>query len=207
MKVELALALRDDAQALIIERLKWDEETEYTGPVTDRTNRLFSYMQDFTQRQKLFKTPLINGNIWTLWSFMFDESGDVLQLVQDELDFLTTEYPNHIIIAGAFTFEVGDLACRQVGTQLVIDTRTVTKTWSVLNPDYQPDPEEPDFDDRYVLRITGDVEEEYVSGHTGTPTYPIHPRLIEFMPDAEGVPATELADINLMFGQPPRNFL
>ena len=210
MKVELMLVLRDDAQTLIIERLKWDEETqgEYTGPVTDRTNRLFSYMQDFTQRQKLFKSPTIGGNVYHAWSFMFDESGDVLQKVQDEIDFLVGEYPNHVIVVGAYVFKVGDIMCRQAGTTLVIDTRIVEKTWSELNPDYQPDPAEPNYDPNYVIRVTGMVEEEYVSGYTGTPTYPLHPRLIDFMPDVGDppVPATELADVNLLFGQPPRYF-
>jgi len=93
MKVELMLALREDAQAVIIERLKWDEETdgEYTGPVDNRTYLLLSYMQDFTQRQKLFKSPTIGGDVYTAWSFMFDDSGDILQLVQDQIDYLVAE--------------------------------------------------------------------------------------------------------------------
>jgi len=211
MKTELMLVLRDDAQTLIVERLRWNEDRdgEYVGPVLDRTNTLFSYMQDYTQRQKLFKSPTIGGNVYHAWSFMFEAGADVMQRVQEELDFLLLNYPNHVFVMGAFRYEPGDMACRQAGTQLVISTRTVTKTWSVLNPDYQPDPEEPNFDDRYVLRITGEVEEEYVSGHTGTPVYPLHPRLIDFMPDVGDppVPATALVDVNLLMGQPPRNFL
>jgi len=209
-QAELLMALRDDAQALIVERLKWDEETdgEYTGPVDDRTNRLFSYMQDYTQRQKLFKVVTAGGNDYIAWSFMFTGDSNLFSKVVEELDYVTTEYPNHIFVLGAYVFKPGDIMCRQAGTQLVVSTRIVEKTWSVLNPDYQPDPEEPDFDDRYVLRVTGDVEEEYVSGYTGTPTYPLHPRLIDFMPDVgePPVPATELADVNLLQGQPPRYF-
>lgn len=210
MKVELMLALREDAQAVIIERLKWDEETdgEYTGPVDNRTYLLFSYMQDFTQRQKLFKSPTIGGDVYNAWSFMFDDSGDILQLVRDQIDYLVAEYPNKIAVMGAYVFRVGDIMCRQAGTTLVIDTRIVEKTWSELNPDYQPDPEEPNYDPNYVIRVTGMVEEEYVSGYTGTPTYPLHPRLIDFMPDVgePPVPATELADVNLLMGQPPRYY-
>lgn len=51
---------------------------------------------------------------------------------------------------------------------------------------------------------------------TGTPTYPIHPRLIDLMPDevtydAEGnevsrVRPTGLSDVNLLLGQSPRRF-
>jgi len=208
MLAEVFIALRDDAQTSIVERLQWDEETqgEYTGPVGDREYKIFRYMQNRVERQKLFKTPDIGGNVWHLWAIVFESN---LPAVQVELDYLAATYPNRIIIAGAFIWNWGDMACRQAGTQLVIDTRTVTKTWSVLNPDYQPDPAEPNFDDRYVLRITGDVEEEYVSGHTGTPTYPIHPNTIDFMPDVgePPVPATELVDVNLLMGQPPRNYL
>jgi len=209
-QIELMLALRDDAQALIVERLKWDEEEdgEYTGPVSNSTYRLFRYMNDFTQRQKLFKVVTAGGRQYTAWSFMFTGDSTILQKVKDELDELTAAYPDHVIILGAYRFEPGDIMCRQVGTQLVIDTRIVEKTWSVLNPDYQPDPAEPDYDPRFVLRVTGDVEEEYVSGYTGTPTYPLHPQLIKFMPDVgePPVPATELADVNLLQGQPPRYF-
>lgn len=204
------LALRDDAQDLIVERLRWDEETQgpYTGPVSDDTYRLFSYMNDFTQRQKLFKTITAGGRVYTAWSFMFSGDSTVLQKVKDELDALTAAYPNHIVILGAYRFEPGDIMCRQVGTELIIDTRTVTKTWSVLNPDYQPDDQEPNYDPRFVLRVTGDVEEEYVSGYTGTPTYPLHARLIDFMPDVDdvGTRPTELSDVNLLAGQPPRYF-
>ena len=48
---------------------------------------------------------------------------------------------------------------------------------------------------------------------TGTPTYPIHPKLIDFMPDvwngddpATYSTATQLADVNLLAGQKPREF-
>jgi len=207
---ELLLGLRDDAQAAIIERLKWDEEAQgpYTGPVDDRTNRIFSYMQDFTQRQKLFKVVTAGGRDYTAWSFMFTGGSTLFQKVVEEIDWLIAEYPNRIFVLGAYVFKAGDIMCRQAGTTLVIDTRTVTKTWSVLNPDYQPDPAEPNYDPNYVIRVTGDVEEEYVSGYTGTPTYPLHPRLLDFMPDVGDppAPATELADVNLLMGQPPRYY-
>ncbi|MCP4451606.1 MAG: hypothetical protein GY809_09110, partial [Planctomycetes bacterium] len=149
---ELLLGLRDDAQAVIVERLKWDEETdgEYTGPVDDRTNRLFSYMQDFTQRQKLFNTVSAGGYTYVAWSFMFTGDSTLFQQVVDEIDWVTAEYPDHIFVLGAYVYKAGDIMCKQAGTTLVIDTRIVEKTWSVLNPDYQPDPELPDYDPVYV---------------------------------------------------------
>jgi hypothetical protein len=48
--------------------------------------------------------------------------------------------------------------------------------------------------------------EDHSQGTTGTPLYPIHPQLIQFMPDVGGAPATELADVNLVQGQSPRQF-
>ena len=40
----------------------------------------------------------------------------------------------------------------------------------------------------------------------GTPIYPIPSRLIDYMPDVDGSPATVLTDVNLYFGQSPRDF-
>jgi len=201
------LALRDDAQDKVKERLTWDTESqgEYSGPVTDRSAKLFRYMQQ--HKEKLFRAPTLGGRVYTVWSITFSVHTDAAQKIKDELDFLIATYPTQVFVTGAWRWEEGDMACRQIGTQLVISTRIVEKTWSELNPDYQPDPLEPDFDDRYVLRVTGDVEEEYVSGSLGTPTYPLHPQLLKFMPDVNELPATELADTNLLMGQPPRNFL
>ena len=41
----------------------------------------------------------------------------------------------------------------------------------------------------------------------GTPTFPISPRLIKFMPDIEGVAATALTDVNKIQGQRDRRFV
>ena len=214
MNVNIWLALRDSAQDAIVTRLRWDEDTQgpYTGPVSNRTERLFRYMQGFADRQRLFKRPTLGGNRYTLWSITFSDSVDVLQKVRDELDDLEAKYPSLIVVAGAWIWQDGDMACRQAGTQLTIGTRSVVKTYSKFNPDYQPDPEAPLFDDRFVLRVTEPVEESYVSGSTGTPLYPLSAQLLKFMPDlidADGVvtPPTELTDVNLLMGQPPRSFI
>ena len=117
---------------------------------------------------------------------------------------LLAVYPGQLRTIGGWWYEDGSM----VGTQNVYSTRTVTKTWSVLNPDYQPDPLEPDFDDRFVLRVTGDVDEEYISGFTGLPLFPLHTRIIEFMPDTDelGTRPTAPSDVNLGMGQAPRYF-
>jgi hypothetical protein len=52
-----------------------------------------------------------------------------------------------------------------------------------------------------------DQDGERTGNTTGTPTYPLHAQLIQFMPDVGGIPATELADVNLIQGQSPRRFI
>ena len=196
------IGVRVEAHDLIVERLRWDEEAQgpYTGPVTDDEHMLFRYMADQPNTQRLFKKSKIAGKDWTLWSINFTEK---LPQVKIRLDQLLLDRPNHISLAGAWQWDGA-----QHGTEHVYSTRIVTKTWSILNPDYQPDPELPDFDDRYVIQITGEVEEEYISGFTGTPLYPIPLNaLLKFMPDDEnGDPAVALADVNLLMGQSPRWF-
>ena len=156
----------------------------------------------------IFRTDDAPGpRTYELWSLYF-EAADDDAVVQARND-LNAIYPGQLRTSGAFWYDDG----RQVGTENVYDTRIVTKTWSALNPDYQPDPELPDFDDRYTIQVTGDVEETYVSGHTGDPLLPIHPRTIECIPDIvdeDGVfvsRPTSLSDVNLGAGQAPRNFL
>jgi len=204
--VNIWLGLRTTAQNAIMERLNWDEEAQgpYVGPVSDRDAKVFRYMSDQANKQRLFKTATISGADYKLWSLDFDQN---LPLVKQELDRLTAENPTQMRVVGAWWWNDG----RQVGTQLVWDTRIVTKTWSILNPDYQPDDQEPDYDPRFVLRVTGDVEEEYVTGSTGTPAYPLlaKAQFLKFMPDVGDPPqlATELANVNLGQGQSPRLFI
>ena len=165
--------------------------------------------QDITP--SLFRTDDPGGaRTYELWSLYYEAADDnaVVQIRND----LNAAYPGQLRTTGAFWFDEGN----QVGTENVYSTRTVTKTWSVLNPDYDPNEfledgttPNPDYDPNFVLRITGDVEETYVSGHTGTALLPVPPNAIEFMPDVDdiGTRPTELSDVNKGSGQAPRNFL
>ena len=175
MTINVFLALRDDAQALIKERLNWDESTEYSGPVTNRQNKLFKLMQDRANRQKLFRIDEISTRSWTLWSLYFDFDKDIMQKIQAELDDLTTNFPNHVKIVGAWHWDG-----RQAGTQFVRDA------------------------------------EGNITGTSGSPTYPLHARLIQFMPDdvtydengneTSRTRPTVPSDVNLAMGQSPRRF-
>jgi hypothetical protein len=184
MRVNVWVALRDDAQSAIVTRLRWDESTQgpYTGPVSDETALLFSRIKGGATVQRLFRVATLNSRQWTLWNLFYSGGANVLQWVQDELDQLAIDYPNQFIICGAWILD-HPLACRQVGTQLDIQTQTVQRQVRTKNPDYQPAPSEPNYDPERWIYTTEDVDEQVVVGHTGTPTYPLHPQLIELMPD------------------------
>lgn len=206
------LGLRDDANTLVREYLSWDEESqgEYSGPVSNRAGRIFRFFSDIGTVSKLYKAPTLGGNVWHLYNINIDIVNYTPQEVRDEIDWLVATYGTQVSMVGAWKW-TGE----QYGTTPVWDTRTVTKTWSVLNPDYDPneflDEEQtvpnPAYDPRFVLRITGDVEEDYISSYTGSPLYPIPKvQLLNFMPDVDGSPATVLTDVNLLAGQSPRDF-
>ena len=90
MIVDIFLGLRQDAHDAVITRLDWDEESQgaYTGPVADRTAKLFRQMQDRAARLIQFAIANVGGNDWNLWLVAFDEEKDLLLKLQDELDAL-----------------------------------------------------------------------------------------------------------------------
>ena len=107
MIINIWLALSDQAQDIVIESLRWDEEAQgpYTGPLRNRSRRLFEYMQDNTTRRRLFKPWTNPQGTFHLWSIDFDDEKEALQLVRDEIDFLMTEYPNQISVLGAWRLD------------------------------------------------------------------------------------------------------
>ncbi len=208
MIVNVWLALRADAQALILTRLNWDEDVDgvYSGPVTDRQAKLFRLMADRATVQRLFRVDADTQD-WTPWNVYFNESRNVLQKVQNELTQLAIDYPNHIRIVGAWHFD-----SRQVGTQFVF--ADVTRDVDIDDPDFvQPDPENP----IPVPQITIQVTNSEIVGTSGTPTHPLHARVLELMPDilirdADGnvistARPTTLSDVNLLQGQQERRFV
>lgn len=197
------LGLRDDANTLVIEYLKHDEESgPYSGPVSARAGRFFKFMADQDNVGKLYKAPTLGGNIWHLWNISFSDSQYTLAQIRAEIDWIIATYPAQVSIVGAWEW-TGE----QFGTEHVWSTRQVDK-WVVRhNPNYQPDPELPDYDPAQYLRTFETVDEDYVSGYTGTPLYPIPvTQLLNFMPDVNEAPAVFLADVNLLMGQAPRSF-
>ena len=157
----------------------------------------------------LFKTDDPPGpRTYELWSLYYEAEDDnaVLQIRND----LNAVYPGQLRTVASFWYAEGN----QVGTENVYETHIEEQTWNELNPDYQPDPELPDFDDRYVISVTGDVEVTTVTGHTGNPIFPATVDPLDYMPDVWNgdepptySPATDITDVNLGAGQAPRNFL
>ena len=49
--------------------------------------------------------------------------------------------------------------------------------------------------------------DETQTATTGTPVYPMHPQILKFMPDVDGLPATVVTDVNVGFGQSLRRFV
>lgn len=103
MIVNVWLALRDDAQALIKTRLTWDEETqgEYTGPITDRQFNVFRLMGDRSVVQSLFR----KDGSWTPWTLGFDSDGPD---ARGEITQLIADFPGAIRIVGGWNFDSGE---------------------------------------------------------------------------------------------------
>jgi hypothetical protein len=214
--INVWIGLRDDAQYAVMDRLNWDTETrgDYSGPIPDRHNDVFKLMADQANTQRLFKTATLSQRAWSLWSTYFDLKGDALREVRSILDQMALDYPTQFVILGVWHNDG-----RQVGTQFVYSdvTRQVNDTSydqpMVANPAYDIDaaPEEPTeiLDPTWTAPDPWpqvDVVTNEITGTRGTSPYPPHAKLIKFMPDVDGVAATELVDINLAMGQAQRRF-
>lgn len=203
------LGISDAAQDIVLEYLNWDTETQgdYTGPLRKRSQRLFEYMQDGTNRRRLWQKTNLGGTDYNLWSIDLDDRLDTLQQVRDELDFLIATYPNQIAILGAWKWDGAMVGCTLVLTE-VPNPDYVGEPYWIPNPDYQPDPELPDYDPRENIRNPAWVPETIVErSQTGTPTYPLPTYLWRFMPAEDGATSNaDLRNVNLLYGQGERVF-
>ena len=103
------LALREDAHALVRTAVRWDEETQgpYPGPLTTRQRKVFGAIHDLDNTQKLFRVDTIGARDWIVWSVYFDTN---LAAVKVELDQLALDYPNRLVIVGAWRWDGTQLA-------------------------------------------------------------------------------------------------
>ena len=173
------LALREEAQDAIIERIRWDSESdgEYTGPVTDREAKLFRYMADQGGVSRLFKTSTTAGKVWSLWSVTFTEN---LPKVKIELDQLLADRPNHVVILGAWRRNGS-----QHGMDPVYSTRTVDDIEETYISGYDGTAAYP-IPTTQLLKFMPDVW-----NGDEPPTYS---------------PAVQITDVNIVAGQELRDF-
>ena len=203
------LAISDAAQDVVLEYLRWDTETqgEYTGPLRRRSQRLCEYMQDETNRRRLFSKPTLAGTVYNLWSIDFEDDPTVLQEVEDEILYLQGEYPNQISVLGAWKADGAMVGCQLVLTE-VPNPDYVGEPFMIPNPDFNDDPESPDYDPRTEIRNPLWVPETITErSQTGTPRYPLPNFLWQFLPAEDGATSNaDLRDVNLLFGQAKRVF-
>ena len=192
MKVNVLMEIRAD--------FAWPADDPADDTELQAKNReTLALCGDLTSIPNIFATRIAGGN-WQVYSMLYDMP--TWPEIEQAVELFKSENPGQTGVLGAWEW-TDEIASKQVGTDLVIDTRTVSKTWSEINPDYQPDDQEPNYDPNFVIRVTGDVEEEYVSGSTGVPVYPIPGYFSQFMPDGDAT----VRDVNLYAGQPPRSFV
>ena len=116
--INIWLVLRADTNALITERLDWNEETQggYTGPVSERFADLFSLMSDRAGVQNLFNIFKKGNKDYIAWSLYTDKT---LMFIQGEIDALNSEYQNHAIVAGAWYWNGSQVSAYPPHSQII----------------------------------------------------------------------------------------
>ena len=176
MIVNLWIALSTVALAEFVE--KRDNEN-YSGPMDDQTFKYLSTAADLDTVQNIFNSFDFGGKTYKMFSIYVEGTA----AVQNAVNHLTTNYPDHCIVAGAWWWDG-----RQVGTE-----------WEW---DYT-DPENP-------VKTGGTTG---TPTYTINPnTYRLMPDVVTYDENGDEVsrtPATsnaDLRDINILQGQEPRRF-
>jgi hypothetical protein len=139
----------------------------------------------------LFNTRIAGGN-WQVYSLLYefpDDTPNPDQAIEQALELFKSENPGQTDVLACW-YEEGNM----VGTTLVVteepNPEYVGEPFMIPNPDYQPDPEAPDYDPRTEIRNPAYVPPTItVKSQTGVPLYD-----------------TTLRDVNLYAGQPTRVF-
>jgi hypothetical protein len=152
----------------------------------------------------LFNTRIAGGN-WQVYSLLYefpDDTPNPDQAIEQALELFKSENPGQTDVLACW-YEEGNM----VGTTLVVteepNPEYVGEPYMIPNPDYQPDPEAPDYDPRTEIRNPAYVPPTItVKSQTGVPLYATPGYLDSYMPDGD----TTLRDVNLYAGQPTRVF-
>lgn len=154
----------------------------------------------------LFKPRTQGPNTYTLYSLLY--SVETNQELEQAVELFQSENPGDTNVMGAWHWEYGN----EFGTSPVItevpNPEYTGEPFNIPNPDYQPDPELPDYDPREELLNPLYVPEFLTEiTQTGVPLYPIPGALSAHMPDdPDGTPNSTLRDVNIFAGQALRIF-
>jgi hypothetical protein len=183
------------------------ENPEDDNELQAKNRETLSRAADVTVVPFLFKQRIQGPRSYQLFSLLYEVETD--QELQQAVERFQSENPGDTNVMGAWHWEYGN----QFGTEPVItevpNPAYTGEPFYIPNPDYQPDPELPDYDPREELRNPLYVPEFFTEiTQTGVPLYPIPGSLSNFMPD-EGdppVPNPTVRDINIFAGQALRIF-
>ena len=151
-------------------------DTTYSGPMDQYTSNVLDKMSDQEVVANLFSTPTLGGKTYTLFSVYLPGTSQV----QDAIDHLTTEWPDHFIVIGAWWLDG-----RQAGTQWELDVDGERTGNTTGTPAY-PIPTQ-------AYRIMPPVI-----------VYDENGDVVSTTPASSNA---DLRDINLLSGQEPRRFV
>jgi hypothetical protein len=183
------------------------EDPELDNELQAKNRETLSRAADITVVPYLFKQRTQGPRSYQLFSLLYKVETN--QELEQAVERFQSENPGETNVMGAWHWEYGN----QFGTEPVItevpNPAYTGEPFYIPNPDYQPDPELPDYDPREELRNPLYVPEFFTEiTQTGVPLYPIPGSLSNFMPD-EGdppVPNPTVRDINIFAGQALRIF-
>jgi hypothetical protein len=181
------------------------ENPEDDTELQAKNRETLALASDITVVPFLFKQRTQGPRSYILYSLLYDDVTQ--QSLEQSVERFQSENPGDTNVMGAWNWEYGnEFGTEPVITEVPNPAYTGEPYW-LPNPDYQPDPELPNYDPVEQLRNPLYVPEFLTEiTQTGVPLYPIPGSLSSFMPD-EGdppVPNPTVRDINLFAGQAPR---
>jgi hypothetical protein len=182
------------------------EDSELDTELQAKNRETLALTADIGVVPLLYKVRIQGPRSYTLYSLLYDNITQ--QELEQKIELFASENPGDTAVMGAWNWEYGN----QFGTDPVINEvpnpAYTGEPLNILNPNYQPDPELPDYDPRELLRNPLWVPEFLTEiTQTGVPLYPIPGALSAHMPDdPDGSSNLTLRDVNLFAGQAPRIF-
>lgn len=177
--VNLWIALSD--QGLTEFRAKRQDPDGYDGPLDDDTYEVLDKMADQEVVRGLFASPTIGGKTYNLFSVYLPGTARVAKAIDD----LTTNWPNHFIVIGAWWFDG-----RQAGTEWEIDEDEQSETYGQRTGNVTGTPIYPIPAQAYRIMPPVNVYDENGDLVSSTPA----------------TSNADLRDINLLASQAPRRF-